>query len=98
MKCLETIDLRTSGVDSDVLDNTLARLTDELNREYEHYRVTLYRHLAVKTDWSIHIYYHSETPPASLSPVGSLISSALRKYGLVNHGIWSEINGGKNED
>jgi len=90
MKCLEIIELRTSDMDSKNLDETLIRFIDDLNKEYENYKVRLYRHLTVKTDWSFHVHYHSKGLTASPSPVGLRIASALKEFGLVHHSVWSE--------
>lgn len=90
MKCLEIIELRTNDRDSKNLDNTLTRFMDDLNKEYESYRVQLYRNLTVKTDWSFHVHYHSKNHTASPCPVGLRIASALKKFGLVHHSVWWE--------
>ena len=90
MKCLEIIELRTSDMDSKDLEKILVRFMDDLNKEYENYRVQLYRHLTVKTDWSFHVHYHSKGLTTSPSPVGLRIASALQEFGLVHHSVWSE--------
>jgi len=90
MKCLEIIELRTSDMDSKNLDKTLIRFIDDLNKEYQNYRVKLYRHLTVETDWSFHVHYHPKTLTISPSPVGLRIASALQEFGLVHHSVWLE--------
>ena len=90
MKCLEIIELRTSDMDAKNLDKTLIRFLDDLDKEYENYKVRLYRHLTVKTDWSFHVHYHSKGLTPSPSPVGLRIASALKEFGLVHHSVWWE--------
>jgi len=90
MDYLEIIELRSSNKDYEILSRKLTGFTDDLNKEHENYRVQLYRHLTVKTDWSFHVHYHSRNHTASPSPVGLRIASALKEFGLVHHSVWWE--------
>ena len=93
MECLEIIELRSSHKDYKILSKKLTAFVDDLNKEYENYKVQLYRHLTVETDWSFHIHYHSKGPTSSPSPIGLRIASALQEFGLVHHSVWSEFLG-----
>ena len=90
MDYLEIIELRSSNKDYEILGQKLTSFIDDLNKEHENYRVKLYRHLTVKTDWSFHVHYHSRNHTTSPSPVGLRIASALQEFGLVHHSVWSE--------
>jgi hypothetical protein len=90
MEYLEIIELRSSNKDYETLSQTLTRFIDDLNKEYENYRVKLYRHLTVKTDWSFHIHVQTEINTTSPSPLGLRIAAALQEFGLVHHSVWSE--------
>ncbi len=90
MKCLEIIELRTNDMDSKYLEKILVRFMDDLNKEYENYRVQLYRHLTVKTDWSFHIRIQTGINTTFPSQPGLRIASALKEFGLVHHSVWSE--------
>ncbi len=90
MKCLEIIELRTSEMDSKDLEKILVRFMEDLNKEYEDYRVQLYRHLTVKTDWSFHVQIQTGINTTFPSKLGLRIASALKEFGLVHHSVWSE--------
>jgi len=90
MKYLEIIELRTSDMDSKNLGKILIRFMDDLNKEYKNYKVQLYRHLTVKTDWSFHVRIQSGIKATLPSQLGLRIASALKEFGLVHHSVWSE--------
>jgi hypothetical protein len=90
MKYLEIIELRTSDMDSKNLGKILIRFMDDLNKEYENYKVQLYRHLTVKTDWSFYVRIQSGIKTTLPSQLGLRIASALKEFGLVHHSVWSE--------
>jgi hypothetical protein len=94
MDYLEIIELRSSNKDYEILSQKLTRFMDDLNNGHENYRVQLYRHLTVKTDWSFHVHYHSINHTAPPSPVGLRIASALKEFGLVHHSVWSVLSAG----
>jgi hypothetical protein len=96
MNNLEIIELRSNNKDYEILSKKLTRFIDDLNKEYENYRVKLYRHLTVVTDWSFHIHIQTEINFTSPSQVGLRISSALQEFGLVHHSVWSEEKRRKN--
>jgi len=98
MKCLEIIELRTCDMNSKNLEKILIRFMDDLNKEYENYRVRLYRHLTVKTDWSFHVRIQTGIDTAFPSQPGLRIASALKEFGLVHHGVWSEEKRGENHE
>ncbi len=77
------------------LSEKLTRFIADLNKEDENYRVKLYRHLTVETDWSFHIHIQTEINFNSPSQLGLRIASALQEFGLVHHSVWSEEKGRK---
>ena len=97
MNYLEIIELRSSNEDHDILNEKLTRFIDDLNKEDDNYRVKLYRHLTVETDWSFHIHYQTEINTTSPNQLGLRIASALQEFGLVHHSVWSEEKRRKND-
>jgi hypothetical protein len=90
MNYLEIIELRSSNMDSKDLEKILVRFMDDLNKEYENYKVQLYRHLTMKTDWSFHVRIQTGIKTTLPSQPGLRIASALKEFGLVHHSVWSE--------
>jgi hypothetical protein len=90
MNYLEIIELRSSNKDDEILSQKLTGFIDDLNKEYENYRVKLYRHLTVGTDWSFHLHIQNEINFTSPSQLGLRIASALQEFGLVHHSVWLE--------
>jgi hypothetical protein len=98
MKVLEIIELRSSNKDHESLGEKLNSLINHLNKEIKNYKVKLYRHLLVETDWSFHVQFQTEADTTSPSPLGLRIASVLQEFGLVHHSMWSEEKGGNDEN
>jgi len=93
MKWLEIITLRSCGyVDTQIVDEVLREAVGA--DAAEHFlEIRIYHHSVVDTDLSVHIYGKSTEGSRHKSPLGLIISQALRNLGLVNHSVWVETGG-----
>lgn len=90
MKWLEIIELRSAGSQRALLESQLQSLINEVNQEARQQQIKVYSHITVETDFSIHLYHDSKEADISGSPLGLRLTSALKKFGLVNHSVWVE--------
>lgn len=88
MKWLEIINLRSTDGNREMLESTLQKLFDQVEKEKQGVRT--YRRVMIDSDFSIHLHYDSENPDTVGSPLGLRLASALKQFGLVNHSIWKE--------
>ena len=92
MQWLEIIELRTSDSNRKLLESRLRELINDVILETGRQGIKLYSHGIIETDFSIHIMHDSETVEHFGSRLGLHLASALREFGLVNHGIWVEMD------
>ena len=92
MKWLEIIELRSVGSSRMLLESQLQSLINEVNQESSQQKIKLYSHKAVETDFSIHLLHDSKEIDIRESSLGLRLASALKKFGLVNHGVWVEMH------
>jgi alkyl hydroperoxide reductase subunit AhpF len=68
----------------------LKALIDEAHKKAEQQAIKVYNHVAIDTDFSIHLLYNSVKADINGSPLGLQLVSTLKKFGLVNHSVWIE--------
>ena len=91
MRWVEIIEVRSLSNEKALLEPDLPALLAELAGEKEPDRIEIYCHGELKTDWSIHFHYTSDSEKASRSLLGLRLVSLLREFGFVHHSIWKEI-------
>lgn len=94
MKWVEIINLRSSvRIDSAVIDEIVTGIS-ESDYSTETWPLSLevktYYQSLIETDFSIHIYWESETVNQSRSPLAIRIYSALLNMGLLDYSVWVE--------
>ena len=95
MKWLEIIELRSAGRNRTLLESQLQNvISNEVNQVPKQQTIKVYNHLAVETDFSIHLLHDSKEADIGGSPLGLRLASALKEFGLVNHSIWVERHNG----
>jgi hypothetical protein len=90
MKTLEVIHLRLAGHD---LDSLTELVREAISDAPGPVGVRIYRHARVENDLLVEIHREAEKGPAEASKLGLRVSSLLRRYGLVDHSIWLEVEG-----
>lgn len=90
MKWLEIIELRSVGSNRELLKRQLKALIDEAHKKAEQQAIKVYNHVAIDTDFSIHLLYDSVKADINGSPLGLQLVSTLKEFGLVNHSVWIE--------
>ena len=90
MKWLEIIELRSVGRNRELLEFQLQKLTKEVNKENERQTIKIYSHVAIDTDFSIHLLHDSNKADLNGSSLGTYLVSTLKEFGLINHSIWIE--------
>jgi hypothetical protein len=88
MKWLEVIRLRSAGKGSALLDELLMSMTQ--TGQSGLVEIKTYRHAALNTDLSLHLYWKSDRPEQNGSALGLRLAQALKEFGLVDHSIWAE--------
>jgi len=92
MKWLEIIQLRTVDSDRELLEFQLEALINEVEEETKKQAIKVYSHIAIHTDFSIHLFHDSKKAKDKGSQLGLRLASALKEFGLVNHSIWIEMH------
>ncbi len=87
MKRLEIIHLRLATGCSDDL---IADIQRSASASIETSNIEIYQHAGVTTDLGIHILHDTDDAGELPSPLGVVLSSALREYGMVEHSVWIE--------
>ena len=92
MKWFEIIELRSIKSEH-VFDNLNIRslITDVIHVSGSE-NVRICRNAVLDTALSIHLIHTSENVDPDGSSLGIRLSTALKEFGLVNHGIWIENN------
>ena len=90
MKWVEIITLRSlAKVDRQLLDELLQQVVKSKTDGHP-MEIRMYQNSIVETDFSIHIYWESESGSQDKSPLGLRFSYALKGLGLLNHSVWVE--------
>jgi hypothetical protein len=92
VKWIEVIKLRSAGNRERLLE--VLRPMTKSARNGGLVEMKIYRHAALETDLSVHLYWESERPDENGSNLGLRIAQALKDFGLIDHSVWIE---GKNE-
>jgi hypothetical protein len=87
---LEVIEIRAVGTNREMLKLKLQDIINELSRESKLLTVKVYRHAALDTDFSVHIYHNSKKTDTKCSSICTLLISMLKDFGIVNHTVWIE--------
>ena len=88
MKWLEVIKLRSAGTDPELLKELL--LSIDKSGQTGLLETKAYRHVALKTDMSLHLHWQSERPEFNGSKLGLRIAQSLKEFGLIDHSVWVE--------
>lgn len=92
MKWIEVIQLRSAAGNQKILESTLQKLIDEVDREIKRRLIVAYRRVTIDTDFSIHILHDSKKVDTGGSRLGLRLVAALKELGLVNYSIWMEMD------
>jgi hypothetical protein len=85
MKWLEVIQLRSAGKAPRFPREVLSMVEGDPVRWV---KIEGFRHAALETDWSLHLYWESEHPEPHGSPIGLRLAQMLKEFGLVHHSVW----------
>ena len=91
MKWIEIIEIRSLSRKNALLELDLTALIAELKGNEKPCRIGILRHGELETDWSIHLYYASDSSQANRSLFGARFASLLKEFGLVHHSVWKEV-------
>ena len=94
MKWIEVIELRSINSKRDRLEAKLKSLMAEVAKKENKQTITTYSRMLIDTDFRLHIHHESSKPEYSGSRVGLCFASALKKFGLVKHSMWVEMESG----
>jgi len=89
MQWMEIIKLRSAGNDPGRLNDVLLSIRELTESGME---IRIYRHAALESDLSMHLYWDTEGPGRSGSGLGLQLAKALEEFGLVDHSVWMEAN------
>lgn len=93
MKWIEVIELRSVDRNRELLESKLQKLIQEVDKEAKTQAIKAYCRAMIDTDFRIHLFHDSEKVEKNGSQLGLRLASALKVFGLVNHGIWIEMPG-----
>ena len=89
MKWLEVIHIRTGGNSTQKLVSGLTQMLTDLERETNTPQISLFRHSALPSEFSVHIHHQDGPLPLEKSSTGLRLVSFLRELGMINHTIWA---------
>jgi len=90
MKWLVIIELRSVGDRRNILEKELKKLIEELHNNTGQQIVKIYNHVAIESDFSIHLLHESDEADINKSPLALQLVSALKEFGLINYSVWIE--------
>ena len=85
---MEVIKLRSAGGNLELVDELLRPLSGSNPRGLV--EIKTFRHAALETDASVHLYWNSEMPEPNGSALGLRLAQALKEFGLIDHSVWVE--------
>ena len=88
MKWLEVIKLRSPEKDSRVMEELLLSV-GKFNQSGL-VETKTFRHAALESDWTVHLYWESGQPEQNGTSLGLRLAKALEEFGLIDHSIWLE--------
>jgi len=73
-------------------ESALAALIEELGRALESERVeyTMYRHVSISTDFSVHLVHKTDGDRRPDQTLGQRLAATLSEHGLISHSLWVE--------
>jgi hypothetical protein len=86
MDCLEVIKLRSTERPSGPLREFLASITKV--RQPGVLKISIYRHAALETDFSVHIHWRTGRQDEKGSPLALRLIQALKEFGLIDRSLW----------
>lgn len=93
MTWLEIIEIRAVASNLEFLESQLKNLICALKQETTLRSVKVYHHVALESDFSIHLFHNSQKTDTKCSSICSQIVPSLKDFGLVNHTVWIEKSG-----
>jgi len=91
MKYIELIRLRTTGNYSDEIIQILMETMDTNKTTDNHYDMHFFKNTPLKTDFLVLIVYYADIIDPYGSRTGRELCESLKKFGLINHTIWTEL-------
>ena len=88
MKTLEVVHLRLAWKDPNGLVEEIQKMA---GRNSEGMEIRVYRHAWVEGDLRVHLYRGEGAGGKEPSALGERVASMLRKHGMVDHSVWSEV-------
>jgi hypothetical protein len=82
MKWLEIIELRSVDSNRELLKRQLKALIDEAHKKAEQQAIKVYNHVAIDTDFSIHLLYDSVKADINGSPLFSKSRYQRQPFGF----------------
>jgi|APSaa5957512622_1039677.scaffolds.fasta_scaffold130893_1 hypothetical protein len=92
MGWLEIIELRSSEISSEKMEDNLRKLVKDFSRNNKELEIKAYNRIDVGTDSSIHILSRSKKSVSTASEIGEKLKTILKEYGYVSHRVWSELD------
>ena len=91
MKCLEIIDLRSTGYNKKLIKRELTKFISALNKDTEQQIIKMYDHGVIDTDFSVHLSNETKNTNINESALGIQLADYMKEFGLVNHSVWIEV-------
>jgi hypothetical protein len=88
MKWLEVIKLRSAGKSPRLLEELLLSISKFSQSGLV--EIKTFRHAALESDLSLHLYWKSEGPERNGSSPGLRLAQAFKEFGLIDHSVWIE--------
>ena len=93
MEQLEIIEVRSAGLTHAAILKDLAGIIETAGSEPGEPNLRIYGHSSVETDVAVHIRHVRTEALDGGSPLGYHLAGHLRRFGLVNHDVWT-LGGG----
>ena len=87
MAWLEIIEIRSVGVDKDIVQKQLSRLIDEMG-DLKSRSFDIYYSTKIATDFNIQLFHKTENVEHKGSSIGQHLVSFFKEFGLVNHRLY----------
>ena len=91
MKYIELIRLRTTGNYSDEIVQILMETMAANKTTDNHCDIHFFKNTPLKTDFLVFIKHYADIIDPQGSRTGRELSESLKKFGLINHTIWTEL-------
>ena len=91
MKYIEIIRLRTTGNYSDEIVQKLMEIMDTKKATDNRCNMNFFKNTPFQTDLLVLIVYYADMIDPHGSRTGRELCEALKKFGLINHTIWTEL-------